>query len=132
VPEYADDDYQDEDEEEFEEEPRSKAKQGRTYDQTDYKTKKYAPVRVTADDGEEFVFDTRAISAKVFTRLRAKESSVEDIMSAVLTDQGLELWDEWLDEHDPPMAMVDDIARDLYKEIGSGGKGKSRRRRRTR
>lgn len=129
---YDQDDYDEDGMDDEEERPRSKAKRVRSYSQSDYKTKTYAPIRVSTDDGEEFTFETRAISAKVFTRLRSQEASVEDIMSAVLTEDGLEAWDDWIDEYDPPIQMVNDIARDLYKEIGGGGRGNSRRRRRTR
>lgn len=115
------DDYEDDDVEE-------RRPRGKVYDHDDYKAKKTKPITVRTPDGETFTFATKPVSSKVMTRLRAKESSVDDILEAFLTDEGLKSWDDWIEEYDPPMQMVDDIVSDMSK--AAGGKGRSKRRRR--
>lgn len=120
--EYEQDDYDDE-------EPQDRpAPRGKVYDQSDYKTKRTKPITVRAPDGELFEFETRPVSSKVMTRLRAREASVDDILEALLTTEGLKAWDEWIDEYDPPMPMIDDMISDMTK--AAQGKGRSKRRRR--
>lgn len=122
--EFDQDDYED-DYEDDQEEPRRRSK---SYDQRDYRAKTPPPIKVTAPDGREFRFETMPVSSRVMTKLRQKEASVDDVMAAVLTEDGLDEWDDWVDEYDPPMSLINDIANDLFKAAS----GKSRRRRRSR